>query len=345
MMRVLQFSRNIEVNFLIIVASDGTGDFRSLQDAIDAIPFGNIEEMIIYIKSGVYKQKVKIAKPMVHIIGEDPTKTILTFDDYAKKLLANGEPMNTFNSYSVYIGGRDFTAENVTFENSAGDGEIVGQAVAVYVDADRAFFKNCRFLGCQDTLFTGPLPKNPTPLGLNVQHPTLGSGPAEYMGIIRQYYQDCFIQGDIDFIFGSATAVFNRCEISSNDRRQLVNGYITAGSTSSHIPFGYVFMDCRLTSKAAPQTVYLGRPWRDFAKVAFLNCWMGPHIIPAGWHNWDKPEREKTVTYVEYGSTGPGAASSQRAPWAKTLTPEQLKLYTLTNILSGPDHWEPYNIN
>jgi pectinesterase len=328
---------------LIIIAQDGTGDFNNIQDAIDAIPSDNTERMVIYIKNGIYQQKVTITKPGIHLIGEDAAKTILTYHDYARKLLPSGEPMNTFNSYSVYIGGSDFTAENITFENSSGDGDIVGQAVAVYVDADRTSFKNCRFLGCQDTLFTGPLPKNPTPLGLNLQHPTLGSGPSEYTGIIRQYYQDCFIQGDVDFIFGSATAVFNRCEIFSNDRGQSVNGYITAGSTSPHTPFGYVFMDCRLTSKAPPMTVYLGRPWRDFAKVAFLNCWMGSHIVPAGWHNWDKPEREKTVTYAEYGSTGPGAAPDQRVPWARTLLPEQLKLYTLTNILSGLDHWKPYN--
>lgn len=328
---------------MIIVAADGSGDFAALQPAIDAIPYGHAEETVLHIKSGIYKQKIKIDKPGIHLIGEDAEKTILTYDDYAKKLLPSGEPMNTFNSYSVYVGAPDFTAENITFENSAGDGEIVGQAVAVYVDADRAFFKNCRFLGCQDTLFTGPLPKHPTPLGLNVQHSTLGSGAEEYLGILRQYYQDCFIQGDIDFIFGSATAVFNRCEICSNDRHQPVNGYITAGSTSSHVPFGYVFMNCALTGKAAPQTVYLGRPWRDHAKVAFLNCRMGPHIIGAGWHNWDKPEREKTVTYVEYASTGPGAAPGQRVPWAKTPTADELKLYTLSNILHGPDQWEPYN--
>ena len=249
--------------------------------------------------------------------------------------------MNTFNSYSVYIGGHDFYAENITFENSAGSGKVVGQDVAVYVDADRVSFKNCRFLGHQDTLFTGPLPKNPTPLGLNLIHPTLGCGEVEYMGVVRQYYEDCYLQGDIDFIFGSATAVFNRCEIFSNDRRDAINGYITAGSTSPRQQFGYVFIDCHLTGDAGPNSVYLGRPWRDYAKVAFINCRMGAHIIPAGWHNWDKPEREKTVTYVECYSQGPGANDAQRVKWARIITPQEAKTYTVENILAGPDGWNP----
>ncbi|HEX3048517.1 MAG TPA: pectinesterase family protein [Bacillota bacterium] len=239
------------------------------------------------------------------------------------------------------MGGADFTAENLTFENSAGSGKVVGQAVAAYVDADRASFKNCRFIGCQDTLFTGPLPKNPTPLGLNLLHPTLGSGPEEYQGTVRQFYEDCYIQGDIDFIFGSATAVFRRCEIFSNDRGEPVNGYITAGSTSPRQKFGYVFLECRLTSDAAPQSVYLGRPWRDYSKVAFINCQMGSHIHPEGWHNWDKPEREETVTYEEYKSHGPGAGEARRVKWAKRLAEEEAKMYTVENILKGEDGWKP----
>lgn len=326
----------------MIVALDGSGDFRRVQDAIDAIPRDNSTRVVIRIKPGIYKEKVKIDQPSISLIGEeDPRQTILTFDDYARKLLPTGETMNTFNSYSIYIGGPDFTAENLTFENSAGSGDIVGQAVAAYVDADRASFKNCRFLGCQDTLFTGPLPKHPTPLGLNLLHPTLGSGPEEYQGTVRQYYQDCYIQGDVDFIFGSATAVFHQCEIFSNDRGDPVYGFITAGSTSPRQKFGYVFLDCRFTGDAGPNSVYLGRPWRDYAKVALITCQLGAHIRKEGWHNWDKPERERTVTYEEFNSQGPGASDNTRVKWAKKITPEDAEMYTAENVLRGEDGWRP----
>lgn len=324
----------------MIVAADGSGDFNSIQEAIDAITLTN-EHITIYLKKGVYHEKVKVDKPFLSLIGESASNTILTFDDHAKKPLPNGEPMNTFNSYSIYIGGHDFTAENLTFENSSGDGRIVGQAIAAYVDADRVAFKNCRFLGCQDTLFTGPLPKNPTPLGLNLIHPTLGSGQEEHTGLIRQYYENCLIRGDIDFIFGSATAVFNDCEIFVNNRQESINGYITAASTSPWQKFGYVFLNCKLTGYAGPSSVYLGRPWRDFAKVAFINCSMGEQIIPEGWHNWDKSEREKTVSYVESLSHGPGANDSARIKWSRIISPKEAENYNITNILKGTDNWEP----
>jgi len=325
----------------MIVASDGSGDFKSIQEAITNISPNNRELITIYIKNGVYKEKVKIDRPCLHLVGEKTANTIITFDDHAKKLLPNGEPMNTFNSYSIYIGGHDFTAENITFENSSGDGRIVGQAIAAYVDADRAAFKNCRFLGCQDTLFTGPLPKNPTPLGLNLIHPTLGSGTEEYTGPVRQYFENCLIRGDIDFIFGSATAVFNNCEIFVNDRQERINGYITAASTSPRQAFGYVFLNCKLSGEAGPSSVFLGRPWRDFAKVAFINCLMGDEIIPEGWHNWDKPEREKTVDFVEALSQGPGANVTARVKWSKILNSQEAEKFTIAKILSGTDAWNP----
>ncbi|TCL56829.1 pectinesterase [Hydrogenispora ethanolica] len=322
---------------MIIVAPDGSGDFRSVAAAFAALPAAT-ERVVIYIKNGVYREKLKLDRASVSLIGESAAHTILTYDDSAKKPLPSGEPMNTFNSYTFYIGGPDFTAENLTFENSAGDGDRVGQAIAVYADADRVAFRNCRFLGCQDTLFTGPLPKHPTPKGLNLVHPALGSGAEEYRGTVRQYYQDCWIQGDIDFIFGSATALFQGCQIFVNDRGQAVNGYITAGSTAPWQAFGYVFRDCRIGGAAGAHSVYLGRPWRDYAKTAFIDCWMDKLIAPAGWHNWDLPHREATVGYAEYHSQGPGASDAARVPWARRLTPEEAERYTLENILSG---WDP----
>lgn len=313
----------------MIVSADGSGDFRKIQDAIDRVPENNKEEVAIYIKNGIYKEKLTIHKPYITLIGEEAEKTVLTYDDYARKQLPDGKEIGTFGSYSTYIGGNDFTARNITFENSAGSGEQVGQALAVYVDADRARFKNCRFLGRQDTLFTGPKPANPGEEG-----ETAVKGP-------RQYYESCYIEGDVDFIFGSATAVFYKCEIVSLNRNKEINGYITAAATGENERFGYVFIDCSLIANVTPESVYLGRPWRKYANVVFINCWMGHHIIRSGWDNWRDPEREKTVRYMEFGSKGPGSKLDERVKWSRILTEEQAVGYTVVGILTGTDGWKP----
>ena len=311
-----------------LVAKDGSGDFRSLQEALASIPKGSTERIIIKIKNGRYKEKIFINRPNITLIGENKFHTILTYDDYANKLLPNGEKMGTFNSFSTFIGGEGFSAENITFENSAGCGSIYGQALAVYVDGDKAKFKNCRFLGCQDTIFTGPLPPKPRK-GNSFGGPREG----DTRKVSRQYYENCFIKGDVDFIFGSATAVFKDCEIFSNNRDMEVNGYITAASTPQDESFGYVFIDCAFISDAAANSVYLGRPWRDFAKTAFINCYMGEHIIAEGWHNWGRSEAENTVSYEEYNSFGLGAKLEERAGFARVLTEEEAKRYKIENIL------------
>jgi len=329
----------------MIVAADGSGDVRTVQEAIDRVPANNAGRVVIRIKNGVYKEKLSIDKPHITLIGEDAERTIVTYDDFARKKLPNGEAYGTFRSYTAFVGGDDFAAERITFENAAGPGEIVGQALAAYVDADRARFRECRFLGHQDTLFTGPLPPAPMKPGTAFACPR---GDAAPRSPIRQYYRDCYIEGDVDFIFGSATAVFDRCTIHSKNRldRDLrlepphhagINGWCTAASTPEGAPFGYVFLDCRLTSDAPPATVLLGRPWRGYAKTAFLRCWMGEHIRPDGWDNWDKPEAEGTAVYCEYGNVGPGAALDRRVPWAKRLTPEEAAAYEVSNVLPGWD--------
>lgn len=325
---------------IINVATDGSGDCQTIQTAINQIPQQVSEPVVIKIKNGVYKEKIRLEIPSVTFLGEDPEKTILTFDDCAKKTFPGGEPMFTFNSYSFYVSGANFRAENMTFANSAGSGEIAGQALAAYVDGDRIIFKNCRFLGCQDTLFTGPLATDPPPANLNPIHPLLGYG-RPVLPSVRQFFEDCYIEGDIDFIFGSATAVFHRCEIFSRDRGLPVNGYITAASTYPQVRHGYVFLDCRLTGNASDNSVYLGRPWRDYANVAFIQCWMGPHIHYAGWHNWDKPHREQTVTFIESQNTGPGAVMDRRVSWMKTLTADETSQYTIEAVLAGVDGWRP----
>ncbi|WP_082220409.1 pectinesterase family protein [Domibacillus robiginosus] len=313
---------------MIIVAKDGSGAFTTIQEAIDSIPETNMDRVAIYIQDGVYNEKLFINKPFVSLIGTSPDRVVITYGDHAKKRMPDGKPMGTFSSYSIFAGGDDFTAENITFENSAGCGKEVGQAVAVYVEGDRMIFRRCRFTGSQDTLFTGPLPPKP------IEGNTFG-GPmeGEKRKKGRSLFQNCYIEGDIDFIFGSATAVFQSCEIFSLDRQEETNGYITAASTPEGQPFGYVFLDCRLTSEAKPETVYLGRPWRDFARTVFINCWMGAHIKREGWHNWDKAQAETTVFYAEYGSRGPGGNRNNRVEWAKELSAQEASLYTPEHIL------------
>lgn len=327
------------------VAQDGSGDFTTIQAAINAVPENAADKSEIRIKQGVYYEKLHIEKPKIHLIGEGAEQTVITYDDYALKKFPDGEMYHTFHSYTAFIGEDDFTAEGLSFVNSAGPGKDVGQALAIYVDGDRAAFRHCRFIGHQDTIFTGPLPPQP------IDRSYFG-GPrdgAERRNL-RQYYEDCYIEGDVDFIFGSATAVFKGCEIFAKNRLKSnaaveneVNGWITAASTPEGVRYGYVFMDCTLESDAPSQSVYLGRPWRNHAKVCFLNCWMGAHVKQEGWHNWNKTDAESTALFAEFNSVGPGAGSkTERVPWAAMLTEEEASEYTVASILSGSDDWIPF---
>ncbi|MGV3587780.1 MAG: pectinesterase family protein [Adhaeribacter sp.] len=290
-----------------VVAQDGSGQFKTVQEAINAVPDFRKKVTIIYIKNGVYKEKLILptSKTMVTFIGEDVKKTILTFDDFAQKKNRFGEEVGTTGSASFYIFGSDFTAENITFENSAGP---VGQAVAVRIEGDRVYFKNCRFLGNQDTLYT-------------------------YGENSRQYYQNCYIEGTVDFIFGWSTAYFDNCEIFCKQ-----SGYVTAASTLPETKYGYVFRNCKITGNAPDGSFYLGRPWRPYAKTIFLNCQLSKVIKPEGWHNWDKPEAEKTTFYAEYKSTGPGANPKARVKWAKQLSDAEAKAFTPEIVLGD---WKP----
>ncbi len=291
-----------------VVAKDGSGNFKTVQEAIMAVPDFRKNTTAIFIKNGVYKEKLVLpaSKTNVRFIGEQVEKTILTHDDFASKKNIFGEEKGTTGSTSFYVFGDNFSAENITFENSAGQ---VGQAVAVRVDGDKVTFANCRFLGNQDTLY---------PHGENS----------------RQYYKNCYIEGTTDFIFGWSTAVFENCEIFCKEG----SSYITAASTTEGTPYGFVFINCRITGNAKKNTYYLGRPWRPHAKTVFINCYLGDHIKPEGWHNWNKPEAEKTTFYAEYGSKGPGAKPEARVAWAHRLTESELQKYTLENIFNG---WVP----
>lgn len=289
-----------------VVAKDGSGDFFTVQEAIDAVPDFRKNRTTILVRPGVYKEKIVIpeTKRNISLIGQEGT--VLTYDDFAKTLNEFGEEKGTSGSASCYIYGPDFYAENITFDNSAGQ---VGQAVACFVSGDRAHFKNCRFTGNQDTLYT------------------YGKGS-------RQYYENCYIEGTVDFIFGSSTAVFDGCRIHSKR-----DGYLTAPSTPEGTPYGYVFYDCNITADPGVGKVYLSRPWRPYAQAAFINCLMDGHITPEGWHNWGKKEAEKTVNYAEYGSRGAGANASKRASFGKQL--KNTKDYEIAKVLGGADGWNP----
>lgn len=196
--------------------------------------------------------------------------------------------------------------ENITFQNTSGP---VGQAVACLVVGDRTHFKKCRFLGFQDTLYT-------------------------WGADSRQYYEECYIEGTVDFIFGASTAVFHRCHIHSKS-----NGFITAPSTPSEKKYGYVFLNCRLTADTNVSDVYLSRPWRPYAQAVFIHCDLGRHINPAGWNNWDNKENEKTVFYAKYQNVGEGACKDKRVSYSHQL--KNISHYAIQTILGGEDGWNP----
>lgn len=315
-------------DIIITVAQDGQGDYATIGEAIIAAKAYEGTPLTIKINKGTYKERLEITQDKITLLGEDKEHTIITYDRYALFLMENGEKRGTFRTQTVFIDASDFTAQNLTFANTAGFGPKIGQALALYVDGDRMSFINCRILGGQDTLFTAPLP----PIAVEKNG---FRGPKEFaprlMG--RHYYKDCFLCGDVDFIFGGATAYFEGCEIFSNNIGKDINGYVTAASTPEGETYGYVFNQCRFTSNCPPNSVYLGRPWRDFAKVVILNSEIGAHILPQGWHDWGKVHAQETVFYAEYKNIGKGANTDQRVPWAKVLSDEEALNYMKEKVL------------
>jgi len=303
---------------MIIVSKDQTkveGDFRVFTSVSEAVNFAK-ENETIKICPGEYFEQVTIKTSGLKLIGEDPETTKITFNLGAFEILEDGEKRGTFRSYSVLIDASDVYAENITIENSAGDGRKVGQAIALYSEGDGIHFKNCRFLGHQDTIFTGPLPpEEKTHKGF--------VGPKEFAPRIngRQWFENCYIEGDVDFIFGSASALFTDCVICSLNRDMDPNGYVTAPSTPKGQTFGYVFKNCDFVSKGCnDNSVYLSRPWREYAKCVFVNCNYGPHIKEEGLHDWNNPDAHINTFYAEYPLT------HRRAEWMHEL--DNLKFYT-----------------
>ena len=294
----------------IIVAKDGSGDYTTVQAALDAVPSGNVNPVLIFIKKGKYKEVIVVdaRKNFITLTGEDKDSTILSYDNHAGTKLPDGDTLNTWTCASFFVFGNNFHAQNLTFENNAGF--TAGQAVAVRIEGNRVSFKNCRIVGFQDVLFLS------------------GSG-------VNQYFEDCYIEGTTDFIFGAATAVFKNCTIHSKK-----NSHVTAASTNSIIPFGFVFFNCKLTADSNVNKVSLGRPWSPAASVTYINCWLGKHIIAGGWNNWKNPANEATARFSEFNSTGPGANAAARFAWSKQLTVDEVKKFSLKNILG---EWDIYN--
>lgn len=301
----------------IIVSKDGKGNFTTIQEAINSVEDGKTVRTKIIVKPGTYREKITIdaAKSPISLIGEKAENTILVYGDHASKQNADGKNIGTTGSSSIFIFSDDFSAKNITFQNDAGP---VGQAVAVLTTGDRIAFENCRFLGFQDTLYTKGTQDNPDKTKLS-----------------RNYFKNCYIEGTTDYIFGAGTAVFENCTIYSKKNAS----YVTAASTPQGSEFGYVFINCNLTGDADTNSVYLGRPWRPFAKTVYINCAIDSTIKAEGWHNWGKADAEQTTFYGEYNSKGVGADVSKRVSWSHQLTKKESKKYTAKDILKGKDNW------
>lgn len=305
---ILIITINVFAQKKIIVAKDGSGNYKTVQQALDAITLNNKKPITIFIKEGIYKEKLHLdsTKNFITLIGEDKFNTILTYDDHTGKVSPKGDTINTRTSASFVVKANNFAAENITFQNDAGFS--AGQAVGLESDGDKASFYNCRIVGNQDILFTNN-------------------------DNSRQYYKDCYIEGTTDFIFGSSTVWFERCHIHSKK-----NSHVTAASTPQQHQFGYVFSDCILTGDTTLHSVSLGRPWRQYANVAYIHCYIGPHIKPEGWSNWNNTDNYKTTRYSEYKNYGPGADKTKRVSWSRQLTDDEIKKYTLKNVLRD---WDP----
>ena len=290
----------------IVVDRNGTGHFRTIQQAIDSVrAFNPAGTVTIFIKKGFYKEKLIIPTHVcnLHIVGEDRDRTIINYDDHA-----NINKMGTFKTFTLKISGNDILMENLTVENSAAQ---LGQAVALHVEGDRITFRNCRFLGNQDTIYAGR--ENS-----------------------RQLFDNCYIEGTTDFIFGPATAWFEGCSIHCKR-----NSYITAANTPQNIDYGFIFNNCTVTLADSVNAVYLGRPWRAYSMTVFMNCTLPNGIHPNGWDNWRNPENEKTVRYSEFNNTGEGAATNERVKWIKLLSRKDASKITMEEVFRRNDTWNP----
>ena len=310
-------AKNYDNPDTLFVARDGTAEFRNVSEAIEVCRAFMEYHKVIYVKKGVYKEKLVIPQWLtnIEICGEDRDQTIITWDDHANikaditPLTTSGaaQKIGTFRTFTLKIQGSKITLKNITIENNSAR---LGQAVALHTEGDRLTFVNCRFLGHQDTIYTG-----------NAK--------------TRLYFKDCYIEGTTDFIFGPSTAWFEHCQIFCK-----ANSYITAASTPQDVAYGYIFNNCSISFAEGVDKVYLGLPWRDYGYTLFMNCQLPRQIRPEGWHQW-RPEAVKTARYMEYNNTGEGAATDKRVPWSRQLTKKEASKITLEAVFAINDVWEP----
>ncbi|MGN0793151.1 MAG: pectinesterase family protein [Aristaeellaceae bacterium] len=322
---------------MYIIARDGSGDFTSIQAAIDAVPMSNRHPVILLLRMDEYHERVIVNKNNLRIIGEARDRTVITASGCAKDPDAEGKAKGTFLSYTFLVTGSNVEVENLTIRNDAGDGSQVGQAVAVYAAGDRGVWRNVRMIAHQDTLFCGPtmpkVAKDALPRLIPEGVISVGDCP---LVLGRQYFEDCYIQGDVDFIFGPYTCWFERCTLFMNRR----GGLYTAANTPEQAEFGLVFHRCRLTGECEPGQAYLGRPWRPFARTVFLRCEMDEHVSPEGFQDW-QGGAPVTERYGEYATAGARADQSTRHPRQKRMTDEDAAIYTVRNVIGGYDGWNP----
>ena len=287
----------------LVVAHDGTKSFKTIQEAVESTRAFMNYKVTIYVKNGIYKEKLIIPSWLenIEIVGEDVDKTIITYDDHA-----NINKMGTFRTFTVKVEACNIIFKNITIENNAPE---LGQAVALHTEGDKLQFINCRFLGNQDTIYTG---------GNNS----------------RLYFKHCYIEGTTDFIFGPSTVLFQGCTIHCKK-----NSYITAASTPKDVKYGYVFKKCKITAANGVDKVYLGRPWRPYAYTLFMECEMGNFIQPTGWDNWRNDANEKTARYYEYKNYGEGASLESRVSWSKELNKREAEKINEDNIFLQMSNW------
>lgn len=306
----MEAKENFDNPDTIVVARDGTGRFRNVAEAIEVCRAFMDYHKVIYVKKGIYKEKLTVPQWLtnIEICGEDRDNTIITWDDHANVYLPEiGKGMGTFRTYTLRIGGSHITLKNITIENNSAR---LGQAVALHTEGDCLLFVNCRFLGHQDTIYTG---------NANT----------------RLYFSGCYIEGTTDFIFGPSTAWFENCDIYCK-----ANSYITAASTPKEVTYGYIFNNCRITTAPDVTKVYLGRPWRDYGYTLFMSCQLPQQIRPEGWHHW-REEAKQTARYMEYNNQGEGAATGKRATWSRQLTKKEAQKITVANVFARNDNWTP----
>ena len=319
-------------NLILCVDPSDSAAYSTISAALEAaagsLSLSETDEhnIIIEIAPGTYHERLEIHTPYLTMrgTGSSASDVIITHGDYARAIHADGEEYGTFRTATLYIDAPHVTLQNLTIENSAGPGHAVGQALALYVDSDCVFFDNCRMLGHQDTVFTGPIPNDDV----------VADGPIKAEQ--RHFFKDCFIAGDVDFIFGTSAAYFENCEIFSYFRNGKICGYTTAPSTPKGQKYGYIFNKCRFTSDCPPDSVFLSRPWRDYAKVVIANSYLGEHIRRDGWHDWQRPVTHTTTFYAECNNYGPGSDTSQRASFSYVLPSDKASEYDFSALSGSP---------